>query len=356
MYRARTADFYLKDLRSSVHAEVPTTNPWRWPNNLVPVLKAIAQGLRALDLRLEFIHAQAFAQTAKEEYLDFHGIQAGGLSREPATYAQGYVTATAVLGSVILDGSVLARSDGQLYVVVGTVTARTTTPRMYVRAADTGEIGNADSATPLTPTVPVTGYSDFVVDTDGLIGGTEDESDDSFRQRILFHKQNPPHGGTPSEYIEWSQTKIGVTRVFVMRATPQPGSVTIYFMMDGIGTGIPSAGDVANLLDILQQLAPADADVRVLGPAAQVQNVVVTGLLPNTAAMKEAVTEEIKAQFFRKSQPASVLSTFTFSKQWIDQAVASAPRYQKASVTTPAADVVVSTPGNILTLGTVTFV
>lgn len=356
MYTAPSLNSIVRDLRSFVKAEIVGTDPWKWPNNLVPVLKGIAQALRAAYLRLEFIHAQAFVQTAEGEYLDFHGVQAGGLSREPATFAQGYVNATTVLGSVILDGTVLARSDGQLYVVVGTTTAHTTTTRLYVRASLAGELGNTDNGAELTPTIPVTGYSAFLVDTDGLIGGTEDESDESFRQRILFHKQNPPHGGTPAEYIEWCQTKAGVTRVFVERATPAAGSVTVYFMMDGIGTGVPTDTDVGDLLAILTSLAPADAEVLVKKPILQSQNVTVSGLLPNTAEMQEAVTEEIKAMFLRRSQPATVIGSFTFAKQWIDQAVASAPKYKSASVTVPSADVVVSVADHLLTLGTVTFV
>ena len=43
----------------------------------------------------------------------------------------------------------------------------------------------------------------------------------------------------PPEYVEWAQTKNGVTRVFVQRATPVPGAVTVYFMMDNIGDGHP---------------------------------------------------------------------------------------------------------------------
>ena len=355
MYKAPLVNEILKDLRTAVKAELPATSPWVWPNNLVPVLKAIAQAMRALYLRLEFIHEQAFVTTAKGEYLDFHGVQAGGLSRDPATFAQGYVVATAVIGSVIVDGQALSRFDGQLFYVVGTVTAHTTSPSLYVRAAEAGELGNTDYGATLTLVTPVTGYSGILVDTNGLIGGTEDESDDSFRQRILFHKQNPPHGGAPSEYIEWAQTKVGVTRVFVRRATPQPGSVTIYFMMDGVGTGVPTPADIDDMLGILTTLAPADADVQVYGTTLQVVNVTITGLLPNTAVMKEAVTEEIKAMFLRKAEPASAIASFTFHRAWITEAIAMAPKWKSSAVTVPAADVVVTTPGAIPVLGVITF-
>lgn len=356
MFKAPAIHDILRDLRNSVKAEIPDTDPWVSPNNIVPVLKAIAQGLRALYLRLEFIHEMAFVTTAREEYLDFHGIQAGGLARDPGTFAQGYATATAVLGSVIVDGQLLSRSDGQLFTVVGTTTAHTVNPSLYIKAAEAGELGNTDSGATLTVVTPVAGYSNILVSTDGLIGGTEDESDDSFRQRILFHKQNPPHGGTPAEYIEWAQTKAGVTRVFVKRATPQPGSVTIYFMMDGVGTGIPTAGDIDNMKDILNTLAPADADVRVFGPTLQVVDVTVSGLLPNTPVLKDAIVEELKAQFLRRAEPASAIASFTFHKAWITEAVAMAPRWKSSSVTIPAGDVIIATPGVIPVLGTVTFV
>lgn len=356
MYKAPTLNEIMRDLRTSVKAEVKGTDPWVWPNNLVPVLKAIAQGLRALYLRLEFIHEQAFVTLAVGEYLDFHGVQAGGLAREPATYAQGYVIATADMGAVILDGTVLSRADGAQFVTVGTITAHTTTPAIYVRAAEPGELGNTDSGASLDPVVTVPGYTAFLVDTDGLIGGTEDESDDSFRQRILFHKQNPPHGGIPAEYIEWAQTKAGVTRVFVIRATPQPGSVTVYFMMDGIGTGVPNSTDVDAMKDILFALAPGSAEVLVYAPTPVTINVTVTGLVPNTAAMQDAVREELKAMFLRKAEPATVTTPFVFHHAWLTEAVAMAPKWKSSQVTTPAGDTTLSTAGQIPVLGTVTFV
>src|SRR5262245_26472033 len=123
MFKAPTSGELLRDLRGSIKAEITETDPWIWPNNLVPTLKAFSQALRAAYLRFEVIHEPAFVTTCLGQYLDFNGIQAGGLSREPATYAQGEMEATAVLGSVITDGQVLARSDGQLFTVVGTVTA-----------------------------------------------------------------------------------------------------------------------------------------------------------------------------------------------------------------------------------------
>jgi uncharacterized phage protein gp47/JayE len=355
MYTPPTVSQILNDLRQSVKAELPATDPWITYNNLVPFLKAIAQGLRAAYLRLGFIHQQAFVSSARGEYLDYHGIQTGGLARDPAQYAQGIVVATGILGSVIPDGTLLARSDGIMFSTIGTVTLITTTANLYTKANEAGELGNTDDSTVLSPQVTVPGVSSFIVDADGLIGGKEEESDDSFRQRILFLKQNPPHGGSPTEYFQWCQTKSGVTRVFVQRATPGPGSVTVYFMMDGIGTGIPNTADVMDLQGILDQLAPADANVIAAAPSTQVVNVTVTGLVPDSADIRNKVVDELKDMFVRRGEPASVISSFTFAKAWLDEAISMVPKWRRHVVTVPAADVVVTTPGAIPVLGTVTF-
>ena len=357
MYQPPTAEEIVQDLRASVQAEVFGTDPWIWPNNLVPVLKAFAQALRAGYLRLEFIHEQAFVTTARHDYLDWHGIQAGGLSRNPATFASGTVEAAAVLGTTIIDGAQLYRSDGQLYTVVGTTTA--TEPTMYVdvRAVETGELGNTDPGATLAPITPIAGVTGgFVVDADGIIGGAQGESDESFRQRILFRKQNPPHGGSPAEYIEWAQQKQGVTRVFVQRATPVPGAVTIYFMMDNIGTGIPSAADVTELQNILDTLAPADAEVIVAAPTPVPVNVTVADLTPPTAALREAVTNELKAMFLRKAEPASLIEPSVFARAWIDEAISMAPKWKRSRTTAPVGDTTLSTAGQIPVLGLVDFV
>jgi uncharacterized phage protein gp47/JayE len=356
MYTPPSTEQIIADLRSSVQAEVAGTDPWIWPNNLVPVLKAFGAAMRMGYLRLEFIHAQAFVSTAQADYLDWHGMQAGGLSRNPAGYAQGPAFTIADLGTVIYDGTSFARSDGQLFTSVGTVTAYTTPLRLFLRAQDPGELGNTDVGAQLQPISPILGVYSVEVDTGGLIGGRAVESDDSFRQRILFHKQNPPHGGSPSEYVEWGQTKTGVTRIFVKRATPGPGSVTIYFMMDGVGTGIPTAADIEQMQAILEVLAPADAEVIVAAPTPQPVNITIAGLVPDTAVMRDEVIKELKAMFLRRAEPASVTEPFVFARSWIDEAVAMAPKWQRSSISAPSGDVTVSTAGNIPTLGTVTFV
>jgi uncharacterized phage protein gp47/JayE len=356
MFTAPTVAQILLDLRNTVRSEVPGTDPWSWPNNLVPTLKALAQALRSAYLRLQFIHEQAFVSTARAEYLDFHGIQTGGLSRNPAGYAQGKVTVGINVSRVTIpDGIALYRSDNIQFQTVGSTTLVRDGSLINVRALETGDRSNTDTGAILYPVIPIAGVTTLVVSDSGLIGGSDEESDDSFRQRILFIKQNPPHGGSPSEYQEWAQTKTGVTRVFPMRATPGPGSATIYFMMDGLGNGVPPAAHVADLQSILNELAPADADVIVSAPIPVPINITVSNLKPNTPTMRDAIASSIAAQFVRKAVPASITEPSVFSKSWITEAIASTPKWVSSMVTVPAGDVTLSTPGQLPILGTITW-
>ena len=362
MYTAPSVEEIIQDLRNSVQSEVAGTDPWIWPNNLVPVLKAFGQALRMGYLRLEFIHQQAFATTATGDYLDWHGLQAGGLSRNPPGFAQGSISSPSVLGVVVYDGTAFMRSDGETFITVGTVTATTGTLTLFVRAYSAGELANTDAGATLTPMTPIAGVGAFTVATGGLIGGRAAESDDSFRQRILYRKQNPPHGGTPAEYVEWCQTKSGVTRVFVKRATPQPGSVTIYFMMDSVGNGLPAANDIEQMKVILQTLAPSDANVIVGKPVPSVVNVTVQALVPDTAAVRDDIVAELKAMFMRRAEPASTIEPSHFSLAWINEAVAMAPKWVRShnyftdQPSSPNIVIPITSPGGMPTLGTVRFI
>lgn len=355
-YKAPSAADIFQSLRQEVRAELPGADPFIWPNNLYVVTKMIAQGLRGLYLRLEWLHRQAFASTAEAAYLDAIAADAG-LARLPAGIALGYATATASAGTMIPNGTRFLRGDGAVFVGVGDSSGVSSSGDLLVTlwALEAGKAGNTDAGTALALETPIAGVSAVAVATGGLTGGTEEENDQSFRARILHRKKNPPHGGSPAEYVQWAMTMAGVTRVFVRRATPEPGSVTVYFMMDeAYANGIPGGGHVAALQSVLETTAPASANVIAAAPAAVAVDVTVTGLVPDTAAVREAVRNEIAAQFRRRSAPGTAAADFVFSRSWIWEAVAMAAGEYRHSVTAPASDVACG-DGEIAVPGTITF-
>jgi hypothetical protein len=145
-----------------------------------------------------------------------------------------------------------------------------------------------------------------------------------------------------------------VTNVFVQRATPVPGAVTILFMMYGVyADGLPHAGDVAGVLAMLQDMAPSDVDIHVAAPMGRPVDVTVR-ISPDTPAYQEAVTSELKAMFRRRATPGSA-QDFIFARSWIGEAVSIAMGDSFHLVSLPADDVICGA-GEIATLASVTFV
>lgn len=357
-YKAPTAAQIFQSLRQEIRAELPGADPFIWPNNLYVVTKMMAQGLRGLYLRLEWLHRQAFASSADGAYLDAIGADVG-LSRLTAGIAMG--SATAAVSSLTVSipaGTRLLRGDSAVFLTVGqpgTAAPTGGTFPLILRALEPGKAGNTDAGTVMTLETPIGGVGAVTVGADGLTGGAEEENDQSFRVRILHRKQNPPHGGSPSEYIQWAMTMPGVTRVFVRRATPAPGSVTVFFMMDdAYANGIPASAHVTQLTKLIKAEAPASAKVIVAAPTAKVVNVEISGLSPDTAAVREAVTAEIRAQFRRRAEPGTDDASFVFSRSWIWEAAAMAAGEYRHSVAAPAADVTCGA-GEIAVLGAISF-
>lgn len=354
MYQAPSADEISQGLRAAVRAELPASDPWLWPNNLYGALKAFAQALRGVYLRLEWVLAQAFTITAEAEFLDSHGAEVG-LSRYAATFAAGTATATTNINAVIPDGTLLTRSDGVQFKTIGDLIATAGSTTLILRAVESGNASNTESGAPLTLVTPNASVGAITVDASGLIGGAEQENDASFRARILDRKRNPPLGGSPAEYAAWSRGLSGVTRVFVQRATPTAGVVTILFMMDSsYADGVPQASDAAALQTLLDTLAPADARVIVALPTKLAVDVTVTGLTPDSTAVRAAILSELAAMFIRRAEPGTAAADFVFSRSWIDEAVSIAAGERSHQLTAPADDVSCG-DGEIAVLGTVTF-
>jgi uncharacterized phage protein gp47/JayE len=348
-----------KDLRAALKAALPTTQPGLWPNNIAVVIKSLTPAFRSLHQKLRTLSLDRHITTCSTEALDRYGSQ-WGVTREEATVASGIIEAVTDIGAVIPAGTRLVRSDDVVFVTMTDVTAIDTTTELTVEADEPGKAGNTLDGVTLQLETSIPGVSTLTVNDDGLSGGAEAESDASLRARLLQRLRNPAHGGSPSEYQAWGKQLAGVTRVFVQRATPSPGSVTIPFMMDNTYTdGIPQGNDVSNMQDLLDSVAPSNAQVIAVAPQAKVVNITISSLRPNNNQMKIKIQRELAAQFQRKAEPASAAANFVFRRHWIEEAIGAAVGHVSHSLDAPAANItcVVSSDGQpeIATLGTITW-
>jgi len=120
----------------------------------------------------------------------------------------------------------------------GTITANYDSVTVPVTSASFGQSANADAGTELTLSTPIVGIdSNAYVQFGALAGGTDIESDEDFRARVLERYREIFALFNAAAIEAQAKTRAGVTRVFVREA----GSV-----LDSVGlSGITRSGNVA---------------------------------------------------------------------------------------------------------------
>jgi uncharacterized phage protein gp47/JayE len=241
----------------------------------------------------------------------------------------------------------------------GAVTLSTAGASVSVRSNDFSADTDQDTGSVLTFESPQAGLFDSVsVVFPGLTGGSDQETDESLRERLLDRIQNPVAHFNVAEITARARTIPGVTRVFVFEITPAVGQVTVYFTRDNDVDPIPDAAEVAEVAAAIQAIRPATTapgDVIVAAPVPVPVTFNFTAISPSTSSMKNAVTESLR-QFFAErtqvGQPVTVDQYRTAIFATVDPATGQ--RLLSFTLSTPTGTVGV-TSGQLATLGLVTF-
>jgi uncharacterized phage protein gp47/JayE len=114
----------------------------------------------------------------------------------------------------------------------GTITGAYNGVLLPVKSDNTGEATNVAGGSSLTLTSPIPTVTNTVTTFNGIDGGTDVETFEEYKQRLLFSRQNP---GTPfndATIILTAKSIPGVTRVWVY----DPDSITTSVTPTGIST------------------------------------------------------------------------------------------------------------------------
>lgn len=357
----------LARARSAFRTYLPGTDAWSWPNNIYASAKVIAGMAFEVFGFASYISRMIFASTAPDlETLLLHGAEFG-LPQLPATPANGKVTFTSDGPITVATSAQLQRADGTTYLVTaGGTLSIAGTLIVPVTCSANGAIANAEEGTPLNVISGLTGTATAAVGPGDLALGADVEDKESYRQRILFRKRNPPHGGAASDYVIWGRQAPGVTRVFVERLYAGAGTVRVFVFMDGgFPNGIPDAAAVAAVRDYLETVQPASAVVFVAAPVAHPINISIDNLVPDTAVTRNAIADELRAAFLRLGRVSGqdtphggmpyLATPATFSLSWVYQAIANAAGVESFDLALPTTDTVLQV-GETATLGTITFI
>lgn len=309
---------------------------------------------------LNYVADQLFAARADTEGLEAIGDEYG-ITRNAATTATGTGAATGTNGTVIPAGSELQATSGQVYETDSEATIATGTATLDFTAQTAGADGNDDGGITLSFVSPIAGVDNSVtVDSDGISGGTDEEDDDSLRERILSRKREPPHGGAEFDYGTWAKDVSGVTRTWTFPQYQGNGTIGLAFTRDNDTSIIPNQTQRQAVYDyIIEHEDPATGKTVGIPVTAEPGFFVIEieefavnleiNVSPNTSTVRSNIEGQLEDFIYRDGGPGN---TLYFSK--ISEAISLAVGEERHELVSPVADVTAAT-NQVHVLGTVTF-
>ena len=341
--------------QNDIVSRLPNADLLRYSNAEVftKALAGIAHGLYGY---LDWLSSQLIYDTAETFMLE-RWASIWGISRLAATQATGTDTFAGSIGAAIPINTILTAYDNTWYETTTAITFTSSTAVAPVIAVGAGLIGTRASGQNLTLLSPVAGVQSVGI-ASALTGGSDIENDDSLRSRFLTRIKQPPQGGCKNDYINWTLAQAGVTRAWCYPLEDPagilptlPGAVTVRFMMDNTySNGIPLSADITRITNALSILKPVTANLTVSAPTAVPLNFTISGLNPSTVDVKSAVTQSLAALIAAEAAPGG-----TIYLSHIREAISIAYGEVDHTLTSPSANVT-NSPGNITTLGTITWV
>lgn len=308
-------------------------------NSVLRVMADVMSGLAHLTLRyIDWLARQFLPDTAETEWLDRHGdlwlVNAdGSVGRKGATLAAGTATINGTSGFILASGTTFQASTGIGYELTEQITLGDVATVIHVRALTGGVIGNLGADDTI-------GLIDLIqgVDNDAIVvvidGGTDAENDDDLRARILYRIQQPPMGGDASDYVVWATAVSGVTRAWAAPLEMGLGTMTIRFMMDDLrasANGFPNMSDIANVTTYIDSKRPvAIKDRWILAPIPEPIDFSISGLNPDTVAVRAAIEVNVRQMLREKAAPAHAINGVmqpaqTIYASWVSDAITNVP-------------------------------
>lgn len=268
------------------------------------------------------------------------------------------------------------------YTITGTPSTPATGSPVYdvdlasvsVESVATGTTTNLESGAQLAFDVVIAGAdSPALVQFDGLTGGSSEETDDEYRERILLSRSIIEGVFTPDQIKLAALSVSGNTRAFVKKPTlsvcaggggsaidPVPGQVSVFILRDNDPSIIPSqtvlnTTKAAIIEDGALPAHMSEVDLFVVAPTLVETDFDFTALSPDTPTMRSAVAAQLRA-FFEDTVDfeETVTEASYLGAIQATQDLQTGDFIVSFTLSTPSGNITV-TDGEIASLGNVTF-
>ena len=329
--------------------------------------RVIAGAVHLIYGFIEYYSKQLFPDLSDEAFLVRHAALYG-LSKNPVGYAKALIAIPGADDTAVPAGTVFVRaSDSARYTTSVEVVTNLdsadygldSTPYFFgsvavveITAELAGsdyELSTNDSISLETPIDDIgqNGYDGVVLEITDT--GSDVETTEQLRTRLLERLADPPHGGNAADYVAWAKEVPGVTRAWVRPGALGPGTVVVYFVRDGDPSIIPDSGEVADVQDYLDEVAPVTAEVTAFAPDTGSIPFTIS-VTPDTSTVRAAVQASLEDLINSEGEPDGTLLLSAFNT-----AVGTTQGVEDYEITSPSANVTMNS-NQVPVLGAITWV
>jgi len=355
-----TLDTLVERISSDIETRITGANSLLRRSVLKVFTRIWAGAIHLLYGFLEYEADQLFASSADTEDLE-NIADEYGITRKAAAKSTGEAGATGGNGILIPEGTELQTVDGVIYETTADVTTALGVATISLEAQEGGSDGNQDAGTTVSFISPIAGIdNDATVDSDGLIGGTDEETDYALRERVLSRKRLPPHGGADFDYVAWALEVSGVTRAWSFPLYQGVGTIALTFVRDDDLSIIPTDAQRQTVYDYIIEHEdpgsgetvgiPVTAEPGFFVPALTELSVdFEININPNTSEVQAEVQEQLEDLILRDGGPGN---TLYLSR--INEAISLSANENYHTLVSPSSNVS-ATAAQVHVLGTITF-
>lgn len=257
-------------------------------------LYAAAAQVQALYHQAQWVLEQSFPQTAQGIYLEQHAALRG-LQRDAAAHATGVIrfgASNTTMDLTIEAGTICMTKSGIRFSTTedATLTAGGSYVDVPAKAVNAGTDGNVAAGAITIMSAMPTGIQ-ACVNPDAFSGGTNAESDEELRTRLMDSYKRLPNGANAAYYEQTALSYAGVAAATAVGRPRGVGSVDVYVATD---KGIPEAELLDTISAYLQQRREISVDLQVLAPTTRAVDISVA-ILPSSYTTFEKAQSQVDA-------------------------------------------------------------
>lgn len=317
-------------------------------------LKVLAAEVFAINANIEWVKNQMFPQTAIGKQLDYHA-QERGIKRKSASKSRGTLKfsrpSKATYDINIPKGTICSTNGSDVIRVVTTEDATLAAGELSVTVAAESELGGADTNVAVGSVcvmVTIPAGMGSVTNMTAFTGGSDQESDEELRERVMFSYENISNGTNCAFYRNCALSFDGVNSVSVIAAPRGSGSVDIYVAGKG---RIVDSDLITEIQSYINELREINVDAQVKSPS--LISVAVTGTVKAKSGYQVSdVIEACKVSLQNYFDSLSIGETV--KRIDLYNAIFGTEGVENYTLTVPVADITINST-SLATKGVLTF-